>query len=65
MVWGRYFVINAAGEFYRHLPGCFVSWGPVGHANEFQHIQSAKCIAEKYAGARVVEVKGKKTIEVD
>jgi len=59
------FVINAAGAFYRHLPGCFVSWGPVGHANEFQTVQSARYVANMYKGARVVEMKGKKICEVD
>jgi len=57
-----YYVINAAGEFYRHLPGCFVSWGPLGMANKYQTIQSARYTAEKYPGTRVVEVKGKKII---
>jgi hypothetical protein len=60
-----YFVINAAGEFYRHLPGCFVSWGPVGHANEFQTVQSARYVSDNYKGARVVEMKGKKIVEVE
>lgn len=60
----RYFVINAAGAFYRHLPGRIVSWDTIGKANEFQTVQSARYIADAYKGSRVVEMKGKKVVEL-
>ena len=61
----RFFVIDAAGSFYRHLPGYFVSWGPIGQANEFQTAMSARYIADQYKGARVVELRGKNVCEVE
>lgn len=61
----RYFIINRVGEFYRHKPGFFVSWGPLSHANEFQTVQSARYISDKHLGSRVVEMKGKRIVEVD
>ena len=59
-----FYVINAAGVFYRHLPGELISWGPLGKANEYQTAMSARHTSDKYPGSRVVEVKGKKIIEV-
>ena len=59
-----FYVINAAGEFYRHLPGELISWGPLGKANDYTAAMSAGYAADKYPGSRVVEVKGKKIIEV-
>ena len=59
-----FYVINAAGVFYRYVPGELVSWGPLGKANEYQTEMSARYTREKHAGSRVVEVKGKKIVEV-
>lgn len=61
---GRFFIINAAGAFYRHLPGELVSWGPLGKANEAQTAMSARYVADKYPGSRVVELRGKNVCEV-
>ena len=61
---GRYFVINAAGGFFSHCSGCVRSWGPLSKANEFQTIQSARYVADEHLGARVVELKGRRTVEV-
>jgi hypothetical protein len=60
----RFFVINAVGAFYSHAPGRIVSWGTLPKANEYQTQQSAQYTADKFPGARVVEMCGKKICEV-
>lgn len=59
-----FFVINAGGAFYSHKAGCLIEWANIGKANEFQTVQSARYISDKYPGTRVVEAKGKRILEV-